>query len=158
MKTLSSVLKITGIVAIALGIILQFADLKGYLNDKNRMEILNWILHSNTGLSLEHPAAKKFIKKFPPASEEKIANLTHLTKNVIRQENGGIYNASINYMRTDHTRTNFVATLDDVRKWASETPYQWIAWWVTLVGFIELVGNWIIDKKLKTHNRVIGRS
>ena len=149
MKTLSAILKITGIIAVALGIILQFADLKGYLNDKNRTEILNWILHSNAGLSLEHPAAKEFIKKYPPAPEENIANLTHLTKNVIRQENGGIYNASINYMRTDQTRTKFVATLDDVRTWASETPYQWIAWWVTLFGFIELVGNWIIDKKTK---------
>jgi len=66
LKTLSSVLKITGIVAIALGIILQFADLKGYLNDKNRMEILNWILYSNTGLSLEYWAAKEFMIKFPP--------------------------------------------------------------------------------------------
>ncbi|HAB54655.1 MAG TPA: hypothetical protein DCE80_21160 [Ignavibacteriales bacterium] len=58
-------------------------------------------------------------------------------------------------MRKDETRTKFVATLDDVRKWASETPYQWISLWVTLIGFIELVGNWIIDKKLKIHNKSV---
>lgn len=152
LEKLSTFLKFTGITAIAIGLILEFADLKGYLNNKNRMEILNWVLHSNSGMSLNTPSAKEFIKKFPPPQGENIDNLTHLTKNIIQQENGGIYNASINYMRKDHTRTKFIATLDDIQKWTSETPYPWFAWWITLVGFIELIGNWNIEKRLKTHN------
>jgi hypothetical protein len=149
LKRISNFLKLTGMLAVALSLVLGLADLKGYLRNKNRMTILNWVLHSTSGISVGTPAAKEFIKQFPPPPGEQIDNLTQLTKNIIRQEHGGIYNASINYMRKDQTRTSFVATLDDVRKWASKTPYPWIAWWLTLIGFIELAGNWFIERKLK---------
>lgn len=149
LKRISNLLKITGLFAVALSLSLQFADLKGYLKNKNRMEVLNWVLNSKSGLSLATSAGKEFIKQFPPPSGEQIDNLTYLTKNVLQQEHGGIYNASINYMRRDLTRTNFVATLDDVRIWASESPYSWFAWWFALIGFIELAGNWLIERKLQ---------
>lgn len=149
LKRLSNFLKFTGMVAVALSLLLGFADLRGHLNNKDRMAILNWVLHSTSGLSINTPAAKEFIKQFPPPPNERIENLTYLTKNVIQQEHGGIYNASINYMRKDLSRTNFVATLDDIHKWASETPYPWIAWLLTLIGFIVLAGDWLIEKKLK---------
>ena len=143
-------MEITGIISIAVGLLLGYADLKGQLRNKNRVEILNWVLHSNSGMSLEEPAAKEFMRYFPPPVDEESDNLTHLTKNVMRFENGGILNASINYMRRDHTRTSHVATLEEIRTWTSKTPYPWIAWWVTLLGFIELVGNYFIEKKFKT--------
>jgi len=142
-------LKITGIIAIAIGLILEFTYLKGCLFDKQRIEILNWVLNSNVGMSIELPEAKKFMKKFPPPKNEKKDNLTHLTKSIMKYEIGGILNASVNYMRKDTTRTSYVATLDEIRKWANETPYPWISWWIALFGFIELIGNIILEKKLK---------
>lgn len=150
LRKISTFLKITGIAAIAIGLILEFTDLKGYLKDKKRTEILNWVLYSNSGMPIEQPEAKVFMKKFPPPSGEKEENLTHLTKSVMKYEVGGILNASVNYMRKDTSRTSHVATLEEIRSWTNETPYPWISWWITLVGFIELVGNFFIEKKIKT--------
>ncbi len=133
----------------AIGLILAFLDLKGYFKSKNRMEILYWVSNSNSGMPINLPAAKEFIKRFPP-QDEKFNNLTHLTKNVIRYELDGIVDASVNYMRRDLSRTKNVATLDEIRRWTLETPYPWIAWGLTLVGFIELLGNWYIDRKLES--------
>ena len=93
--------------------------------------------------------AKEFMKKFPPPSGETEKNLTHLTKSVMQYEIGGILNASVNYMRKDTSRTSHIATLEEIRKWANETPYPWISWWITLFGFIGLIGNFIIEKKLE---------
>lgn len=149
MEQISQLLKVTGMIAIALGLILGYADLKGNLKNKKRTEILEWVLTSSTGLALENPAAKEFMNRFPPPKHEDMKNLTHLTKQVVRLEKGGVYNASVNYMRKDFSRTNYVATLDEIRDWASESPYPLISWWITLIGFGELVGNWFIDKKLK---------
>jgi len=148
-KKISTFLKITGIIAIAIGLILEFTDLKGCLIDKQRIEILNWALNSDSGMSIELPAAKKFMKNFPPPENEKKENLTHLTKSVMQYEIGGILNASVNYMRKDTSRTSHIATLEEIRKWANETPYPWISWWITLFGFIGLIGNFIIEKKLE---------
>lgn len=142
-------LKLTGIITIGIGLILGFTDLKGYLKNKHRIEIINWVLNSNTGMSLEQPAAKEFMKKFPPPSGEKEKNLTHLTKSVMKYEIGGISSASVNYMRKDTYRTSHVATLEEIRNWANETPYPWISWWITLVGFVALIGDFIIEKKIK---------
>jgi hypothetical protein len=130
LKKISKILKTTGLVAVALSLGLQFADLNGYLKSENRIEVLNWILKSKTGLSLATPAGKAFVRQFPPPPGEHLDNLTYLTKSVLLQEHGSIYNASVNYMRRDLSRTNFIATLDDVRQWASESPYPWYAWWL----------------------------
>lgn len=101
-------------------------------------------------MSLDQPAAKEFMKKFPPPPGEKKENLTHLTKSVMKYEIGGTLNASVNYMRKDMSRTSHVATLEEIRYWTDETPYPWISWLITLVGFIELLGDFFIEKKLKT--------
>jgi len=137
-----SILKITGIIIIILGLILRFLDLKGYLKNKERIAILNWALDSESGMSIELPAAKEFMKKFSPPQGEDINNLTHLTKSVMNYEIGGILNASVNYMRKDNSRTSHVATLVEIRAWANKSPYPWIAWWLTLIGLIALLGNW----------------
>lgn len=146
MKKVLNLLKIFGMIVVAIGLMLGFADLKGFLKDKKKIEILNWVLHSNSGMSLELPAAKEFMKKFPPPQDEDVENLTHLAKSVMKYEIGGILNASVNYMRKDLTRTGHVATLPEIHNWAAETPYSWISWWVTLVGFIGLIETWYIEK------------
>jgi len=148
-KKISTFLKITGIIAIATGLLLEFADLKGCLIDRQRIEILNWVLNSDSGMSVELPAAKKFMKKFPPPENEKRENITHITKSITKYEIGGILNASVNYMRKDTSRSSHVATLEEIRKWANETPYPWISWWITLFGFIGLLGNYFIEKKFE---------
>lgn len=150
MKKILNILEIIGIIVLALGLILGFANLKGWFNNKNRIEFLNWALTSDSGISIELPAAKEFIKAFPPPEGEQLNNLTHLTKDKLNFESGGTINISINYMRKDFSRTTHVATLSDIRTWTSETSYPWISWWLTLIGFLTFFISWCIKKILKS--------
>ena len=99
-------------------------------------------------MPLEDPAAIEFLEMFPPPKGEHLKNLTHLTKDRMGYKSGGIINVSVNYMRKDNSRTAHVANLADIREWSSKTLYPWIAWWLTLVGFIELIGSKFMEKKL----------
>jgi len=140
-------LKLIGLAIIVGGVVFQFADLKGFLSNRERQEILDWVLHSESGLSLESPAAKEFMRKFPPPNNESVKDCTHLTKSVMQYETGGIISANVNYMRRDLSRTSHVATLEDIRRWAAETPYPWISWWITIFGLFELAATFYLERR-----------
>ncbi len=148
MEKISNILKITGLIAIAIGITIHFIDLKGYLRDKERIEILNWTLNSDIGLPIESLAAREFMEKFPPPQSENKDIFSHLTKSVLKTASGKVFNASVNYMRKDGTRTNDVVTLEEIRMWAYETPYSWISWWLDSFGFLVLLVNFWIRKRM----------
>lgn len=95
--------------------------------------------------------AQAFVARFPPDGE--ITDITHVTKLVIRPEGGGVHQASVNYMRRDSSRTTYVATLAEVREWASETPYPWFAWSLALLGFLVMLSSkalewWVCPESL----------
>lgn len=133
----------------AIGLILHFANLKGWLLDENRIGFLNWILNSQVGLPIDNPAGVEFMKSFPPPPGTKGNDLTHVTKQVVRSQSGPVLMASINYMHRDGSRTEYIATLSDVRKWSEKTPYPWIAWFLTLFGFCEVLLSTLVERKTK---------
>lgn len=140
-------LKITGLIILAAGVIIGYADLMNWewLRYKERTEFLDWVNTSTIGLPIDQPPAKAFMQAYPPPANARIDAITHITKSVLRQENGLILQASINYMLNDHTRASYVATLTDVQKWATESRYPWLSWALSLFGFIEILLSTIFD-------------
>ena len=63
--------------------------------------------------------------------------------------------ASFNYMRRDQSRTEYVATLEDVREWAAESFYPWLSWVLTFVGFIAVLGSEAIDWRGKRKSQAL---
>ncbi|MFZ2446191.1 MAG: hypothetical protein WAW37_07535 [Syntrophobacteraceae bacterium] len=152
MNKSKSLVRITGLVILAAGIILNFANLAGWLIDADRQKVLHWALKSTKGIPLEEHEAQVFYKRFPPPYGKE-GNLTHITKQVVRSELGGLpMTVCINYMKADGSRTPCVATKEEVRKWADETPYPWIAWFLTLFGFCQVLLDIILDSKGSSKN------
>ena len=114
-------------------------------------------LHSKHGLSIESPGAKKFMKRFPPPEKSRPNEITHLTKSMTIHQMGGIQNAAINYMHIDGSRTAHVATLEDVKVWALKTNYEFWSWLLSLVGFLEVSGAFIIER-LSKRKKIISQS
>lgn len=151
MIRLRNFLKISGLIILAVGVIVGFADIKGWFKNSHRLTIIDWAKTTKTGLPITHPAAKAFMKNFPPPSDARPEEITHLTKTVIKSMSGGQpMNVAINYMHRDNSRTSNVATLADVENWASNTVYPWIAWILSLIGFIEILSSSIIERYSNT--------
>jgi hypothetical protein len=129
----------------AIGLALSFADKKGCFKDRSRAELLKWVLESPEGLSVDTAPGRAFRAKFPPPANAASGDFTHLTKQVIKSEHGPVMMASVNYMHRDGVRTVYVATLDDVRSWASEARYRWLPWFVTVIGFLIVVITFIVE-------------
>ena len=140
-KTLEWTLRITGLIVLGVGVIFGLADLRGWLRYDERQAFLQWTLESHTGMPISEPSAQAFMKQFPPPQEARVRDITHITKMVVRPSNGPVMQASFNYMHRDQSRTSHVATLADVREWAAESPYPWLAWSLALVGFLEVLGS-----------------
>jgi hypothetical protein len=49
-------------------------------------------------------------------------------------------------MHRDGSRTSFVATLDDVRQWAGQTSYRFVAWVLSVIGFAEVFSGFLIER------------
>lgn len=140
-------IKLSGIAIAGVGLLLSFADLMDWLRDSDREKLVEWVLTSEVGLPINDPTAQAFLRSFPPPPEARADKITHLTKTVIRYEAGGIQSASINYMHTDHSRTAHVATFEEVRDWARETSYRWLALWLTLCGFAQVSAAYIVEQR-----------
>lgn len=142
---LRTLLKILGLLITAIGLALSFAEKKGWFKDPARAELLKWVLEAPDGLPLGNPAAQAFRAKFPPPADSDVDDLTHLTKQAIKSEHGPVMLASVNYMHGNGARTAYVATIDDVRAWATEARFRWLPWLVTLLGFIIVVATFIVE-------------
>jgi hypothetical protein len=105
--------------------------------------------NSKKGLSIRNPGSKKFMKRFPPPENSRPNEITHLVKSATIYQLGGMQNASINYMHSDGSRTAHVATLNDVKAWAKKTNYELLSWLLSLLGFLEMMGAFIIERILK---------
>lgn len=140
------ILKTTGLIVLAFGVVLGGCDLMGWLLDEDKTAVVQWALTSQVGLSVEHSGAKKFMKAFPPPDPARQHEITHLTKHVISLENGPVQNASINYMYRDTTRSKYVATLPEVMEWSRKTWYPFLAWVLSVIGFVEVAGGFLIER------------
>lgn len=83
---------------------------------------------------------------YPPPADSNSSEITHITKNVMKFDKGPVQSAFINYMHRDGSRTSFVATLDDVRHWAEQTSYPFIAWVLSVIGFLEVLFGFLIER------------
>lgn len=141
-------IKVTGLLVLGIGILLNLGDLLGWFKHSARVKFLNWVLESPMGMPIETKPAIEFMKRFPPPPDARVSEITHLTKQRIASLGGPPMSASINYMHRDGTRTTYVATLEQVREWANESPYPWIAWSLTVAGFIiEVLSSTVLDRK-----------
>ena len=104
-------------------------------------------------MSIHHPGAKAFMRRFPPSRVGDRASVTHVTKWKTRIEGGPMLDAAFNYMRPDQSRTEYVATLPEVRAWAAESSYSWLSWIFTLVGFVEVLGGSIVGTWTKSESQ-----
>jgi hypothetical protein len=114
----------------------------------DRVEFLRWVMEEPAGMPVDVPAAREFMRKFPPPKDARVNEITNVTKQTIKSLGGPPMSASINYMHRDGTRTTYVATLEQVREWANESSYPWVAWVVTVIGFIPtLLGTFLSWKE-----------
>ena len=135
-----------------LGILLSLFDLLGWYKDAEKVGVLNWATTSGVGMPIEKPGAQKFMKDFlPPNGTNK--KVTHLTKQVMKSELGGkVMQVSVNYMYSDATRSPYVANLNDIEDWSKKTPYPWIAWALSCLGFVEVLVSFTLKKPNKGIN------
>ena len=149
MKKLTSILQITGLFVLGMGVLLSMVDLLGWYEDTDKLAVLNWANTPGVGLSIEHPGAKKFMEEYPPPQLQG-KNVTHLTKQVVNSALGGKnMQVSINYMYSDTTRSEFVANLADIKDWVEKTPYPLVAWILSAIGFVEVLASYLIGRITK---------
>ena len=141
-------LKIFVRIILVLGVILSFSDLMGWFQNRDRMDFLHSVLYGSKGIPVTHPAAKDFMKQFPPPEVSRQGEITHITKVRIDTTGGPAMAGSINYMYRDGARTNHVATFEDVRDWASKSSYRWIAWWLAFFGAVGTIGVDLMDSQM----------
>jgi len=153
-KSIIVLLDIMALIICGLGLLFAYFDITGLFEKSERKAFLNWVLKSDSGLSINEPSARAFMKEFPPPSEVQISKITHIVKWKMNLQNGLPTDAQINYMFADQSRTAYVATLDDVRQWVYETSYPWVAWICSLVGFLVLLINRIIGWCTKSTEKV----
>jgi len=120
------------------GVTAGYGNLRGWFRHADRAAFLRWALETETGIPLSDPRATSFVQRFPPpanADRQAHGEFTYLTKTAMKSSGGGAPIAGfVTYMHADTTRTGSVATFDDVRRWADETPYAWLAWSLTALG------------------------
>lgn len=153
LNKLEPLLKATGLLALALGICLGLADLMNWLRYPDREAFLAWAMYKEGGLPIDTPAAQAFVHRFPPPDNVDSRTITHVTKWRMRLEGGQALDAAFNYGQHDKSRTEYVATLEDVREWAAKSPYPWLSWVLALVGFIEVLGSEAIEWHRKRKSR-----
>lgn len=140
MKKLALIIEILGIVVVSVSVVITYLDMKGIFVDPNRVAVYDWATKTKTGLSLDKPAAKEFMKKFPPPETKNTNEVTHLVKTTMGSELGGRQlDVMINYMYSDTSRSPMVANLSDVQSWINETSYKWISWSISVVGLLILI-------------------
>jgi hypothetical protein len=114
---------------------LSFLYLRGWFRDSDKKRVLNWLLNSDEEFPFEERIVRKFVKKFP-LPENEFATTYSLSKMQLRSPGGSVLSAAIRYVRKDSSIAKDAATLDDIRKWSEETPYGWLAFTTSIVGFI----------------------
>lgn len=140
-------MKISGLIILLFGVILGYLDITGIFVSKEKEAFLSWVLTSKTGLSVTEPAAKVFMKDYPPPKSNNAQEITHVTKNTITVVGSKeVLNAGINYMYANGERTAVVASLDKVREWESKTIYPVVAWVLSLIGLIEMTASFVIER------------
>ena len=64
-------LNLSGLIILFAGVSIGLSNMKGWLLDKEKGEVLEWVLHSKKGLSVQHPGAKKFMQHFLPLKKSR---------------------------------------------------------------------------------------
>lgn len=128
-----------------LGLVFQFANLQGCYRHEARQAFLGWVAESKVGLPMETPAAVAFASRFPSPRTPIRQRPTHVTKTVLATADGAIMSAQFNYMYANESRSEHVASIDEVRAWAAETGYEWWAFWATAIGLIGMVASSGLD-------------
>ncbi|OFW14128.1 MAG: hypothetical protein A3F70_01360 [Acidobacteria bacterium RIFCSPLOWO2_12_FULL_67_14] len=137
--TAGVVARATGLSVLALAVAVGFADLKGWLGYSDRRAFVEWAIQSDAPLPAGSAAGRAFMTRFPPSLADRRL-VTHVTTWKTSFADGPVLDASFNYMRRDESRTDYVATLPQVREWAAESRYGWLPWALTVIGFIPLLG------------------
>ncbi|MBI4355923.1 MAG: hypothetical protein HY597_05725 [Candidatus Omnitrophica bacterium] len=131
------VVKILGLTITSAGVVLSLLNLKGFLKYPERLNFAHLALETSEGIPLSHPGAKSFMSRFPPPPTDSKGTFTHFVKNAIQFTGGGTpLSGTVKYMYPDGRRTAAVATFEDVKRWAAESRYPWLAWWLTVVGLL----------------------
>ncbi len=151
-KSIESKLKITGIIVLGIGVLIGFANLMGWLRYNDRKEFLNWARESTTGMSIKEPAGQAFMERFPPPEAERSIPIIGINMKTLSAGSGPHMQASIRYRCSDGSYTSFVATLPDVREWAAESPYHWLAWVLSAIGFLAVLGSYLIQRRRERAN------
>jgi hypothetical protein len=134
---------------LTLGIFAGVGNLAGCFASRERLALLDRLTTERHGIPINAPGAEAFRRKFPPppiAEDDAHGSVTHIVKTVMQTEDGTLLMGSLSYMQRDGTRTTTVATFDDVRRWASDTSYPWVAWILTATGACWTVGRGISGK------------
>jgi len=127
-------LTVVGLIVTWIGILGVFLNLLGYLRYPERVEFSR-LVDEEGGIPLYLPAAQTFMRTFPAPVTDKQDKPTYIVKNIMKFEGGGQpVLGTLRYMYPDGTRSSTVATFDDIRRWASESRYPWLAWWIAVFG------------------------
>lgn len=132
------VLKVFGRLVTVFGLMFSLMNQLGWLQDKNRNDLLQAVLKADRseGVSFAHPAAGNFQKRFPSPHSGEQGEIIAITKHGLVISGNVAQATPFCYALSNGEITDPVASLEEAKAWASESPYGLIAWFVTLLGFL----------------------
>ncbi len=152
-RTAGVVARAVGLSALALAVLVGFADLQGWLGYADRRAFLDWAIQGDAPLPADTEPGRAFMTRFPPALVDR-GYVTHVTRWKTSFADGPVVEALFNYQRRNGSATDYVATLPQVREWAAESPFAWLPWLLTVVGFIPLLGDALLAARAARRDAV----
>ena len=154
MMELFKLFQVIGWFLLLCGIIIDLGNLLGWSQPKERKEFYSLVISSRSGIPVSHPAVREFIEKFPPPPGFERAQFEYITKLVLQTSSGFPISGSLQYMDTLGKRTPDIASFEDFLLWSKENKFKWLAWIITLTGFIITVILSILDWRKKRQTKV----
>jgi hypothetical protein len=145
-------LKALAVVVLFAGVGLSWLDLRGYLRDPDRTALLGELQRWNSSdqplrVSAEHPGARKLLAVHPPPAGRRVQDVVAISRSGyarITPSAVPIAEGNVSYHFSDDSRLD-VLTFGALREWCNESPYDWLAWWVTLTGAILAAAGLVVD-------------
>jgi hypothetical protein len=144
-------LKATGVVIGLLGLVAGFGNLLGLFAHAERLEMVR-LVRTQASIPSTTSGFTALVAAFPPPEGVRIADIASMGPSTHIASGGYITpTGPLVYYNAQRQHTPPIATFDELQAWASSTPYPWVAWVFSGVGWLltalGIVGDFMQSKR-----------
>jgi hypothetical protein len=149
MKDKIKILTIIGAIIAFVGIVISLLDLFGVFANKDRLSLIEEI--RKTGVADKKTAGfDQFLKAFPPPDGWELKDIKGIGPLSLIKSGGRITPTGPIIYTGYGKQTGRIVDFDGFVEWAKHTPYPWISWGITFLGWLIVVlGIFLENKKSK---------